>query len=90
MTVSFLNSLYQISSNVGNSHLQQAVFETSNEYYSPSDLLQFQNTFGLPRQAAFDHNGFNTTDCVSKDCYEGNLDLQYIMGVAQVRKMENG
>jgi tripeptidyl-peptidase-1 len=83
-TVSYLNEYYGISSNTGNSSLGQSVFETASEYYSQDDLTQFQTTYNLPQQTALDVGGFETDNCGSKnDCYEGNLDIQYIMGVAQ-------
>jgi hypothetical protein len=84
VTVAFLNEFYQISTNNGSAQMQQSVFETAEESYSPSDLTIFQTTFGLPIQAALHPYGFNTTQCTGDtDCYEGNLDVQYIMGVAQ-------
>jgi tripeptidyl-peptidase-1 len=83
VTVQFLNEYYHISNNTGSALLQQAVFETGEEHYSPNDLTQFQNTFGLPVQDAEAPFGYTTTDCVGNSCYEGNLDVQYIMGVAQ-------
>lgn len=88
VTVSFLNSFYEITSNIGSGKLSQSVFETSSEYYSPNDLTQFQETYDLTVQAAEDIGGFTTDSCSLSgspmDCYEGNLDIQYIMGVAQV------
>ena len=84
VTVSFLNEYYQISSNLGDSRLNQSVFETGTEYYSTSDLKQFQETFGLTVQAAIDVGGNEASTCTdAMSCAEGNLDIQYIMGVAQ-------
>lgn len=92
VTVPFLNSYYKIQSNKGNVNMSQAVFETSNQKYSPNDVTQFQTTYNLIVQAAIDKKGQSTTNtCFSTnypnsnnpDCYEGNLDIQYIMGVAQ-------
>jgi hypothetical protein len=76
---------------LGNSSLSQAVFETSNQYWSPTDLQDFQEYYGLTVQTAEDVGGYYTTSSTgscstsggSPDCNEGNLDLQYIMGVAQ-------
>jgi hypothetical protein len=65
----------------------QAVFETASEYYSPQDLLSFQQQFNLKQQAAVDIGGFNTSACsltqTGNNCDEGNLDIQYIMGMSQ-------
>jgi tripeptidyl-peptidase-1 len=44
----------------------------------------FQTTFGLPQQAAKTNQfGDFSSDCSYGLCYEGNLDVQYIMGIAQ-------
>ena len=83
VTVSFLTSLYKISTNEGNSSQSQSVFETQGQNYSPNDLTVFQNQFNLVKQAALTVNGHNVSICGST-CYEGNLDLQYIMGVSQL------
>lgn len=82
--MSFLNEYYQISSNLGDSRLNQSVFETGSEYYSTNDLKQFQQTYGLTVQEAIDVGGHESTECAgTMSCAEGNLDIQYIMGVAQ-------
>ena len=93
VTVPFLNAFYKIQTNKGSSNQSQGVFETNNQKYSPNDVKQFQQTYGLSVQAAIDKKGgASTTDaCFSRsnqvstapDCYEGNLDLQYIMGISQ-------
>lgn len=82
VTVSFLNSLYKISTNEGNSSQSQSVFETSGQNYSPNDLEIFQDEFNLEIQPAKTYNGHNVSYC-GQTCFEGNLDIQYIMGVAQ-------
>ena len=89
VSISFLNSLYSITSNQGSSNLSQSVFETSNAYFSPDDLTLFQENFGLPVQAAEIIGGYTTASCSlvpgsGYDCFEANLDTQYIMGIAQV------
>lgn len=84
VTVDFLNSYYDITTNEGNSSQSQCVFETSSAYFNTKDLTAFQNQFDLTVQAAVDYNGYSTTYCgTSKNCYEGNLDIQYLMGIAQ-------
>eukprot|EP00428_Durinskia_dybowskii_P062055 CAMPEP_0170380796 /NCGR_PEP_ID=MMETSP0117_2-20130122/14069_1 /TAXON_ID=400756 /ORGANISM="Durinskia baltica, Strain CSIRO CS-38" /LENGTH=661 /DNA_ID=CAMNT_0010636329 /DNA_START=129 /DNA_END=2114 /DNA_ORIENTATION=+ len=83
VTVQFLNNYYQIASNTASADLQQSVFETAQEHFSPNDLTQFQNTYGLPVQAAEAPFGYTTTNCNINSCYEGNLDIQYIMGLSQ-------
>lgn len=87
VTVSFLNQLYHIPSNTGSSEQQQSVFETGNEYFSSNDLRKFQQTFNLPLQGVAQDFGYDTDNCNKYDCFEGNLDVQYMMGVAQRTQM---
>lgn len=88
VTVSFLNSFYGISSNIGNANQNQSVFETAEQYFSPTDLTSFQSYYGLTVQKAIDVGGFKTSSCsltsTGNNCDEGNLDIQYIMGISQV------
>lgn len=89
VTVAFLNQYYGISTNNGSSSYAQSVFETSTEYFAPTDLTLFQQHFQLHVQAAISIGNHNTTSCPvtatnTKSCFEGNLDIQYIMGVSQV------
>jgi subtilase family serine protease len=84
--VNFLNKLYNIDSNIGSYLINQSVFETSNEDYSPNDLLLFQQQYDQTQEAAIDIGGDISNTCGdpgAADCTEGNLDIQYIMGVAQ-------
>ncbi|RYY81056.1 hypothetical protein EON63_16290 [archaeon] len=57
VTVSFLNSQYGISTNMGDNSLNQSVFQTNNEYYSPTDLTSFQQTFDLTIQPVSENIG---------------------------------
>lgn len=83
-TVSYLNSFYEIPFNEGSSQMSQAVFETNSEYFSTSDLLQFQQDFDLTVQPVRSAGYFETVSCDNgKSCTEGNLDIQYMMGIAQ-------
>jgi hypothetical protein len=84
VTPRFISSYYNITSNTGSLLVSQAVYETDQEGFSPSDLTMFQTTFGLPQQAPKTNQfGDFSSDCSSGYCYEGNLDVQYIMGIAQ-------
>lgn len=85
-TINYLNSFYGIPSNIGSAATNQSVFETSNEYFSPQDLFLFQHFYSLTVQPAHTINGHSTFTCGSanQDCYEGNLDLQVIMGISQM------
>ena len=96
VSVSFLDTYYEIPSNTGSTSLAQVVFgldssnsgTTVSNYFSPEDLTSFQSKNGLTQQAALVYNGHSTTAAfcaasTSDQCGEGNLDTQYIMGVAQ-------
>ena len=87
VTVSFLDTFYGIPSNLGSASLSQAVFACdtgSANYFSPQDLTSFQTQCGLTQQAALIKNGHTTATCSTTfPCTEGNLDVQYIMGIAQ-------
>ena len=96
VSVSFLDNYYEIPSNTGSTSLAQVVFgldssnsgTTVSNYFSPEDLTSFQSKNGLTQQAALVYNGHSTTAAfcaasTSDQCGEGNLDTQYIMGVAQ-------
>ena len=92
-TVALLKKFYRVTSSInGDANQRQSVFETANEYYSTSDLASFQDRFDLmisPADSIGEHSLTTPTMCStdatnpSPDCYEGNLDIQYIMGIAQ-------
>ncbi len=89
VTVSFLNTFYGVPANtVGNALQNQSVFETSEQSFSQNDLATFQEYYGTKKQAAIDIGGFTTNACslsgIPTNCFEGNLDIQYIMGMSQV------
>jgi len=87
VTPALLNKYYNVASNGGKNLGSQSVYETINQDYSPDDLSLFQKNFGLPVEAiAQDIGGFNlSTTCTKSpdDCGEANLDVQYLMAVAQ-------
>jgi hypothetical protein len=83
VTIDFLNSFYDINSNLGSSSLSQSFFQTSYAAFSQTDLTTFQNMYGLTVQAVINKNGLETSDCSQHDCIEGNVDTQYGMGIAQ-------
>ena len=88
VTPALLSQVYHIGSNTGSSLVSQGVYETSNQWFSPSDLTTFQSAMGLPSQPiAVDIGGHSANNACSAqgegNCLEGNLDTQYIMGVSQ-------
>jgi len=86
-TPALINSYYQISSNaVTNSQANQSLFESLGQSFSPSDLAKFETEFKLPSQAVSKVVGSNSpSQCTagSENCVEANLDVQYIIAVAQ-------
>jgi tripeptidyl-peptidase-1 len=88
VTPQLLYQYYSISNPVGSANVSQAVFETGNDAMNPDDLTYFQETFNLPVEAISEDIGghVSTQACntdVYDDCYESNLDVQYIMAVSQ-------
>jgi tripeptidyl-peptidase-1 len=51
VTPALLNQYYWIDSNTGSQLASQAVYESINQTYSPSDLTYFQEQFNLPVEA---------------------------------------
>jgi len=88
ITPAKLNSYYNITSNtVTQTKATQSLFESLGQSYSPTDLTQFQSTYKLPNDPLDTVIGPNTpTDCTKNpnNCAEANLDVQYIMAVAQL------
>jgi tripeptidyl-peptidase-1 len=84
---SLLASHYNISSNtVASSSATQSLFEASGQSFSAKDLTSFQSQFKLPQQAVANTIGPNTPLLCAinpNHCVEANLDVQYIMAVAQ-------
>jgi len=84
-----IRDAYGIPSNrIGVAEATQAVYESVLQNYSPSDLDLFQSLFGtLHTQPVAIGGQDNDTVCAnpltSGNCGEDNLDVQYIMGVAQ-------
>lgn len=85
VNIRFLNELYGVKSNIGDKRVSQAVIETGDENFSPADLTLFQRTYNVTRQQPFVKFGHNVSDCslYADLCGEGNMDTQYIMGMAQ-------
>jgi len=64
----------------------QAVFESIQQNYSPSDLSMFAKANGITLPTIIDVGGHNQDTCASdpNSCGEANLDIQFITGVAPV------
>jgi subtilase family serine protease len=88
VTPALLNRFYNIANNDGGGLGSQAVYETIGQTYSPTDLTVFQRKFGLPVQAMAQVIGGHASNNACRahngnDCIEANLDVQYLMAVAQ-------
>ena len=87
VTPAFINQYYNVSNNNISSKATQAVYETNNQSYSPSDLLYFQKYFNLvqhPVSGVIGDHAFNNSFYDNgNNCDEANLDVQYIMGIAE-------
>lgn len=87
VTPAFLNSYYHVTTNTGNGLGSQAVFESLEQYYSPNDLLTFEAKYGIPAQNVTEDIGGYVSDqqCIdsANNCAEANLDVQYLIGMAQ-------
>ena len=88
VTPAFINQYYNVSNNNISSKATQAVYETGNQSYSPSDLLKFQQYFHLvqhPVSEVIGGHAYNNSCIYDNEgyCSEANLDVQYIMGIAE-------
>ena len=88
ITPAALKSYYNITSNIGNSLGSQSVFETMSQTYSERDLQQFEKQYGIPTQSVDTVVGNPESDSACEwdleNCSEGNLDIEYMIGVSQV------
>ena len=87
VTPSLLNSVYKISSNIGFASASQLVYESLSQYYSPSDLSDFQIIHGIQvHGVTYDVNG-HASDSVCQanpdSCGEANLDIQVMTAISQ-------
>ena len=83
-----LNNLYNIDDNSGHPRAIQAAYETVGQLFSPQDLTLFQTKMGLPIKPVNQSYGNMTAtsaQCKARGysiCAEGNLDVSYMMGLA--------
>lgn len=87
VTPQLLNEYYNIPSNFGNNLTSQSLYEAIKQNYSPTDLTSFQKNFNITIESiVYDYGGYNyslTCEESGDDCGEANLDVQYMMAVAQ-------
>jgi len=80
-----INKVYGIRNNTV-TQATQSLFEGLGQNFSPDDLAQFQQNFNIPNIPIAKVTGNNDGgDCSSNpnDCGEANLDVQYMIAVAQ-------
>ena len=87
ITPAALNSFYNIFTNQGNSLTSQTIYSAVGQYFSSDDLAIFQFYFEIPwHPVDLDVNSRDQpSQCNDNpnNCGESNLDLQYIMSIAQ-------
>ena len=90
VTPAVINEVYGITSNTGSLTVSQAVYESDSQAFSPTDLTTFQKYFNIPVQPVSEDIGGHMFDNACQmsgssinNCDEANLDVQYIMGIAQ-------
>jgi tripeptidyl-peptidase-1 len=88
ITPATLNAFYKVDSNFGSKAVSQAVFESLGQNYSPENLVEFQQQFGLSTsyQVSTDVGGHASSllcEVEPNSCTEANLDVQYMMALSQ-------
>jgi len=85
VNIAMLASLYGLSSTTVGSQKTNLTIFTTGSSYSLEDLASFQTANGIGQLAPIITNihGSATTDCVSNECRETSLDLQFASGIAK-------
>ena len=87
MTISLLNSYYNIFTNQGYSSASQTIYSSIGKYFSAADINAFQILYGLPIHPVNTdvNHRMNDTECIQdiNNCAESDVDLEYIMAVSQ-------
>ncbi|KAL6080160.1 Prokumamolisin, activation domain containing protein [Balamuthia mandrillaris] len=82
-----ITKFYGISNTIVTSpKATQSLFEALGQDFSPKDLTTFQKQFGLKQKAVDKVIGPNNPNACESDpdtCAEANLDVQYMMAIAQ-------
>eukprot|EP00013_Stygamoeba_regulata_P020118 CAMPEP_0177647164 /NCGR_PEP_ID=MMETSP0447-20121125/10156_1 /TAXON_ID=0 /ORGANISM="Stygamoeba regulata, Strain BSH-02190019" /LENGTH=580 /DNA_ID=CAMNT_0019149735 /DNA_START=8 /DNA_END=1750 /DNA_ORIENTATION=+ len=86
-TPDLINKIYNIKNNKCTSgQSTQSLFESLGQSFSPDDLKEFQSQYNLPGDKVDKVIGPNQPDSCASDpnnCAEANLDVQYMLAVAQ-------
>ena len=86
MTPELLKLYYNIEGK-GSSQSTQAVFSSIGQFFSPADLVLFQDRFGLPSEVMHAFVGGHVNDNICRfipdTCTEANMDIQYLWSTCQ-------
>ena len=88
LTPQSIINLYDIDDTTGHPQMIQAAYETVGQAYAPEDTASFQKFLGLPIRSVIASYGNKTVSpawCKANGytiCAESNIDLQYMMGIA--------
>ena len=81
-----LRAAYNMGTSTGSDSSTQAVYASLDQYFSPSDLSQFQTSFGINQQAVStsigDHESYSA--CINGTNCFGNLITQYIIAASPI------
>jgi tripeptidyl-peptidase-1 len=91
VTPAFLALYYNVPNTTASPIVSQAVFESLSDRTDPDDLTKFQKEYNLliqpiARSVGDETNHIVVGACIEADgafCGESNLDVQYLMGMAQ-------
>lgn len=87
VTPALINSFYHIESNECDSRATQTVYESIGQYYSPSDVKLFMESFGgdpsMTVHADDGHASPGRCKVAPDACSEANLDAEYMLALCQ-------
>ena len=87
ITPSKLRAAYNIGTSSGSDSSTQAIYASLNQYFSSSDLSQFQTAFGMNQQPVSTSIGGHqlSSACINATgCFLGNLNVQYLIAASPV------
>lgn len=87
VTPAKLRSYYNVGNAKGSDASTQAIYASLKQYFSPTDVKKFLNSFAPPaRDVIVVRNDSSDAKCIldAGNCAESNLDLEYMMGMSQV------
>lgn len=81
-----LKAYYNVSNAKGSEASTQAIYASLNQFYSPTDIKDFQSAFAPPaRDVIGIRDDSSDAKCIldASSCAESNLDLEYMMTMSQ-------